>query len=105
MDFELVGTEGTTNFLKKRNIKINRINKISEGSPHIVDFLEMKEINLVINTTEGKTSMGDSYIMRRFTLVSNIPYYTTIKGANAAINSIQILRNSDLIVRSLQSMN
>ena len=65
----------------------------------------MKEINLVINTTEGKTSMGDRYIMRRFTLVSNIPYYTTIKGANAAINSIQILRNSDLIVRSLQSMN
>ena len=43
MDFELVGTEGTTNFLKKRNIKINRINKISEGSPHIIDFLEMKE--------------------------------------------------------------
>ena len=105
MGFDLLGTEGTTAFLKKKNILINKINKISEGSPHVVDLLESKEINLVINTTEGKASMGDSYVMRRFTLLSNIPYYTTIKGANAAINSIQLLKKSKFFVRSLQSIN
>ena len=59
---------------------------------------------MVINTTEGKKSMGDSYVMRRKTLISNTPYYITIKGANVAVNSIEILKNSDLKVRNLQSI-
>ncbi len=105
LGFKLIGTTGTTNFLKKHSIQIEKVNRISEGSPHVVNLLEEKKINLVINTTEGKTSMGDSYIMRRNTLVSNIPYYTTIKGANAAVNSIEALKKFDPNVRCLQSIN
>tara|TARA_B100001123_G_scaffold450757_1_gene623481 strand:- start:901 stop:4155 length:3255 start_codon:yes stop_codon:yes gene_type:complete len=104
LGFDLIGTDGTTKYLKKNGIKINKINKISEGSPHIADLLEDNQINLVINTTEGKKSMGDSYVMRRKTLISNTPYYITIKGANVAVNSIEILKNSDLKVRNLQSI-
>ena len=105
LGFNLLGTKGTSIFLKKNNISINQINKISEGSPHIVDLLESKVISLVINTTEGKAATGDSYIMRRNTLLTNTPYYTTIKGANVAVNSLVVLKKSDLHVRSLQSIH
>tara|TARA_B100001123_G_C15332082_1_gene1031537 strand:- start:241 stop:3492 length:3252 start_codon:yes stop_codon:yes gene_type:complete len=105
LGFNLLGTEGTCNFLKKNNILIKKINKISEGSPHVVDMLKSNMISLVINTTEGKTSMGDSYIMRRSTLLSNTPYYITLKGANTAIDSIEALKKSNLMVRSLQSLH
>ena len=105
LGFELLGTKGTCDFLNKNNILINKINKISEGNPHVIDLLESKKIVLVINTTEGKTSAGDSYIMRRNTLLTNTPYYTTIKGAEAAINSIEKLKNINLKVRCLQSIH
>ena len=104
LGFNLIGTLGTSKFLTENNIKIDKINKISEGSPHIVDMLDSNKINLVINTTEGKVATGDSYIMRRNTLFSNTPYYTTIKGANAAVNSIEAQKNLNLQVRSLQSI-
>ncbi|MBI29299.1 MAG: carbamoyl phosphate synthase large subunit [Pelagibacteraceae bacterium] len=105
LGFKLLGTVGTTTFLRKNNIKIKRVNKISEGSPHIVDFLNENKISLVINTTYGKKSMGDSYIMRRTTLMTNTPYYTTIVGANAAVESIEVLKNLNMKVRSLQSIH
>ena len=105
LGFRLVGTQGTTEYLKKNNISINKINKISEGSIHIVDLIKNNEISLVINTAESKkSSMGDSYIMRRNTLISNTPYYTTIKGAKVAVNSIEIIKDSSLNIRSLQSI-
>ena len=105
LGFDLLGTKGTSTFLKKNNIPIKTINKISEGSPHVVDLLESKKKSLVINTTEDKASTGDSYIMRRNTLLTNTPYYTTIKGADAAIKSIEILKKSNFMVRSLQSIH
>ena len=86
-------------------MQINKINKISEGSPHVVDLIESKKICLVINTTEGRTSTGDSYIMRRKTLLTNTPYYTTIKGADAAVNSIEAQKKSNMQVRCLQSIH
>ena len=105
LGFNLLGTIGTTTFLEKNNIQIKNIKKISEGSPHVVDLLESGEISLVINTTEGKTSTGDSYIMRRNTLLSNTPYYTTLKGADVAVNSIEVIKNANLKVRSLQTIH
>ena len=105
LDFKLIGTEGTSSFLSKKGLQINKINKISEGSPHVVDLIESKKICLVINTTEGRTSTGDSYIMRRKTLLTNTPYYTTIKGADAAVNSIEAQKKSNMQVRCLQSIH
>tara|TARA_Y100000590_G_C15745731_1_gene1021913 strand:+ start:3591 stop:6845 length:3255 start_codon:yes stop_codon:yes gene_type:complete len=105
LNFELIGTKGTCDFLSKENISIKKINKISESSPHVVDLIESNKICLVINTTEGKKSTGDSYVMRRKTLLSNIPYYTTIKGASAAVNSLEIQKKSNLKVRALQAIH
>ena len=104
LGFKLIATKGTYNFLKKNNVKIKKINKVKEGSPHIVDLLLSKKINLVINTTRTRASVRDSYSIRRTTLMSNIPYFTTIAGAKIAIRAIEALKKETLTFRSLQSI-
>jgi len=105
LNFKLIGTNGTGNYLKKYNIKIEIINKVKEGSPHIVDALLKNTINLVINTTKTQGSIRDSYSIRRTSLMNNIPYYTTIAGAKVAVDAIEHLKNNKLMVRSLQSIH
>ena len=105
MNFKLIATKGTKKFLEKNNIKIKLINKVKQGSPHIVDLLLMGKIDLVINTTKTKLSIADSYSIRRTSLMNNIPYFTTIAGAKVAIDAIKILKKNTLTVRSLQSIH
>ena len=93
------------NFLKDNNILVKTINKVKEGSPHIVDSLLNNEINLVINTTKTQGSIRDSYSIRRTALMINIPYYTTIAGAKVAVNAIENLKNHALTVKSLQALH
>ena len=98
-----IDTQGNDlNVLKGLN---THINKVKEGSPHIVDSLLKKEINLVINTTKTQGSVRDSYSIRRTALMNNIPYYTTIAGAKVAVDSIENLKNHKLNVKSLQSIH
>ena len=104
LNFKLIATKGTSGFLKKNKIKVNIINKVKEGSPHIVDSLLKKKIDLVINTTKTQSSIKDSYSIRRTSLMNNIPYYTTIAGAKVAVDAIEILKKEALTVRSLQSI-
>ena len=105
MNFKLIATKGTKKFLEKNNIKIKLINKVKQGSPHIVDLLLMGKIDLVINTTKTKLSIADSYSIRRTSLMNNIPYFTTIAGAKVAIDAIKVLKKNTLTVRSLQSIH
>jgi len=105
LNFKLIGTNGTGNYLKKYNIKIEIINKVKEGSPHIVDALLKNTINLVINTTKTQGSIRDSYSIRRTSLMNNIPYYTTIAGAKVAVDAIEHLKKNKLMVKSLQSIH
>ncbi len=81
---------------------MERVNKVKEGSPHIVDLLTHGDIALVINTPIGKHSLADSYTIRRMALTLNIPYCTTIPGAFAAVQGIRSLHESELEVCSLQ---
>ena len=81
------------------------INKVKEGSPHIVESLDKNEINLVINTTKTQGSIRDSYSIRRTALMNGIPYYTTIAGAKIAVDAIESLKNHTLTVRNLQSIH
>ncbi len=81
MKFSLIATKGTAKYLNDNNIKAQKINKVKEGSPHIVDSLTNNKIDLVINTTKSQSSIKDSYSIRRTSLMYNIPYYTTIAGA------------------------
>jgi carbamoyl-phosphate synthase large subunit len=105
LKFKIIATKGTSKILKENNIEVNTINKVKEGSPHIVDSLLINKIHLVINTTKSQASIKDSYSIRRTSLMNNIPYYTTIAGAKVAIDAIEHLKKHELSVKSLQSMH
>ena len=105
LNFKLIATKGTCNFLKEENIFVETIKKVKEGSPHVVDALENYEINLVINTTKTQGSIKDSYSIRRTALMNNIPYYTTIAGAKVAVDAIESLKKNQLTLKSLQSIH
>ena len=105
LNFEIIATSGTAKYLEKNSIIVGIINKVKEGSPHIVDSLLKNEIGLVINTTKTRGSIRDSYSIRRTSLMNNIPYYTTIAGAKVAVDAIENLKIHTLTVKSLQSIH
>ena len=105
LNFKLFATKGTGMFLRNKKLKVKILNKVKEGSPHIVDALLSGSINLVINTTKTQHSIRDSYSIRRTSLMINIPYYTTMAGAKVAVDAIEILKKNRQTIRSLQSLN
>ena len=90
---------------QENDINVRVINKVKEGSPHIVEELLKGNINLVINTTKSQSSIRDSYSIRRTALMNNIPYYTTIAGAKVAVDAIESLNYDKLSITSLQSLH
>ena len=94
--FKIFATSGTGSFLKESGIKINFVNKVTEGSPHIVDLLKSDKVNIVINTTETRKSINDSFSLRRTALNRNVPYFLTVSGARAAINSIKTIKSGKI---------
>ncbi|MDR3326498.1 MAG: carbamoyl-phosphate synthase large subunit [Rhodospirillaceae bacterium] len=103
MGFKIIATNGTATLLLNKNINVKKINKVLEGRPHCVDAMLSNQVQLVINTTEGSQAIFDSLSIRRTALIHNIPHYTTIAGANAAVGAIEALRIGTLDVASLQS--
>jgi len=106
LNFTICGTEGTANFLKKNKIKCKKINKVSGGSPHVVDILNAKKIALVINTGGGKRAyrIQDSTSLRRATLVNKVPYCTNMSTAYACLNAIKSLKSKIVTVKPLQEI-
>jgi len=82
--------------LLKNNIKSSFINKVHEGKPHIVDMIKNKEINLIINTTEGKQSIQESFSIRAEAVIKNVTYYTSLEAAIATIDSFDYFNNIDI---------
>jgi carbamoyl-phosphate synthase large subunit len=104
LGFTLLATGGTADFLTQQGLPVERVNKVAEGRPHIVDAMKNGGVQLVFNTTEGAQSYRDSYSIRRTALTQNIPYYTTVSGARAAIQAIRLLKSgAPLGVRALQA--
>ncbi|HEX4504168.1 MAG TPA: carbamoyl-phosphate synthase large subunit [Alphaproteobacteria bacterium] len=103
LGFRVVATESTQKHFQAQGIAAERINKVLEGQPHIVDAMIDGEIQLVINTTEGAQAIADSFSLRRTALTNSIPYYTTVAGARAAVAAIEALRRGPLEVAPLQS--
>ncbi|UOM33083.1 carbamoyl-phosphate synthase large subunit [Acuticoccus sp. I52.16.1] len=101
--FTLVATSGTQRDLEANGIPCERINKVSEGRPHIVDAIKNGSIQLVLNTAEGPQSLNDSKSMRRAALSHRVPYYTTLAGALAAAEGIALQGSQELEVRPMQS--
>ena len=101
-NFKLIGTNGTAEFLNKFSVNIDRVNKVAEGSPHIVDKIEGNEIQLIINTTQDSQSLKDSHSIRRAAVRFKIPYFTTISAAKLAITGIGVIKGKKTAVKSLQ---
>jgi carbamoyl-phosphate synthase large subunit len=101
--FELVATRGTAKTLGEAGVPVGSVNKVQEGRPDIVDEMRSGRIQLVFNTTEGAQAIADSFSLRRTALTHNIPYYTTVAGARAAVQAIGALREGCLEVAPLQS--
>jgi len=101
--FSLVATSGTSQYLGTQGIPCASINKVAEGRPHIVDLIKNGEINYIVNTTEGKQAISDSFSIRREALQHRVVYSTTIPGAKALIQSIDT--RNDPRVWSLQELH
>ncbi len=102
--FDIIGTSGTSDFLNSSGVECKKINKVIEGKPHIEDSLNAKKIALVINTSQGKQSIKDSFSLRRAALTSGTPYYTTIAGANAITEAIKSLKNYKFLLSYLDCL-
>jgi carbamoyl-phosphate synthase large subunit len=102
LGFNLTATGGTARFLQEKGLSAAKVNKVSEGRPHIVDAIKNGSIQLVFNTTEGAQALTDSRSLRRAALLHKVPYYTTLAGAIAAAQGIKAYIAGDLEVRALQ---
>ncbi|MFC3581603.1 carbamoyl-phosphate synthase large subunit [Sphingomonas hylomeconis] len=101
--FRIVATDGTAAFLIANGVAVERVNKVAQGRPHIVDRMKDGAIDLVFNTTEGWQSLKDSQPIRAAALVQKIPHFTTAAASVEAAGAIAALANHDLEVRPLQS--
>ena len=103
LGFDIIATKGTSKYLEINKIKVTKINKVSEGRPHLVDAIKDGLVNIIFNTTEGEQSIKESFSLRRAALSANIPYYTTLAGSKAATEAIISLNKDELKVKSIQS--
>jgi len=87
--FGLVATAGTAAFLRDHGLACTLVNKVAEGRPHIVDLIKNGEIRYIVNTTEGKQAIADSFSIRREALQARVTYSTTIAGARALLHSLE----------------
>jgi carbamoyl-phosphate synthase large subunit len=102
LGFKVVATGGTARYLEQEGIAVDRVNKVAEGRPHVVDHIIDGEITLIFNTTEGWQSHKDSQSIRRSALTGKVCYFTTAAASLAAAEAIEALRSAELDVRSLQ---
>ena len=103
LGFTIIATAGTARYLADKGIKVQPVNKVAEGQPHVVDALINGKVQLVFNTTEGAQSLLDSASIRRAALAQGIPYYTTISGARAVVQAIRVLKTRPLEAGALQT--
>ncbi len=101
--FRILATGGTCRYLNENGVPATRINKVLEGRPHIEDAIRNREVQILINTTEGQKALSDSKSLRRAALLMKIPYFTTVSGALAAAEAIAALRSGEFQVRPLQA--
>jgi carbamoyl-phosphate synthase large subunit len=105
LGFRIIATRGTAQALERMSISVTRINKLQEGSPHVVDWIERGDVDLVINTPTGSGARSDGYEIRAAAVTRGIPCITTISGAMAAARAIIAARRGEPDVISLQDLH
>jgi carbamoyl-phosphate synthase large subunit len=101
MGFDLIATRGTADHIRNLGLECERINKVLEGSPHIVDAMKEGRVAMVVNTPDA-SGTRDSFSIRRTALELRLPYFTTMAGAKAAVEGIYALKHEAFEVRALQ---
>ena len=106
LGFCLFATRGTAEVIKSHGISVSIVNKVQEGRPHIVDMIKSDQIDLIINTTEGRKAISDSSTIRSKAEQHQIYYTTTMAGGRAVCETLKFSKNlKDITVRSLQSVH
>ena len=103
LGFQLAATRGTAAAIEAAAIPVATVKKVHEGRPHVVDMIKSGEIAMLVNTTEGRRAIADSFTLRREALMARLPYYTTIPGARAVVRALARVRAGALEVTPLQS--
>jgi carbamoyl-phosphate synthase large subunit len=101
--FDIFSTRGTYDFLQKKGLKSKLVNKVAEGSPHVVELINQGKLDIIINTTENKQAIKDSFTIRRTAVDLNIPYYTNLRSAKILCNSILTFKNTEISVKAIQN--
>ena len=96
LGFSIVATDGTASYLDDKNIPCQHVNKVRQGRPHVVDMIIDQQIDLIINTTEGKQAIADSFTIRRKALQQKVCTTTTITGAWAMKEAIEMESTKDV---------
>jgi carbamoyl-phosphate synthase large subunit len=102
LGFRVIATGGTADYLASQDIAVERVNKVAQGRPHIVDKIKDGAVDLIFNTTEGWQSHKDSASIRASALMAKVPYFTTAASSAAVVRAIAAQREHRLEVRSLQ---
>jgi carbamoyl-phosphate synthase large subunit len=105
LGFEIVATGGTAEALQSEGIQAERVHKVNEGRPHIVDHIKNGAVHLLVNTPLGRIAYGDEQAIRRAATTHRIPLITTLSGAAAAVAGIRAQRDEPLEVRALQEIH
>jgi carbamoyl-phosphate synthase large subunit len=105
MGFGIVATYGTADVLESAGLEVERVFKVNEGRPNVVDLIKGQRIQLIINTPHGAEPWFDEKAIRRAAIASRVPTLTTLSAAFAAAEGIRALRHGDLTVRSLQELH
>ncbi len=103
LGFSVMATGGTQRYLAQHGVGCEKVNKVLEGRPHIVDAMKNGSVQIVFNTTDGQNAIADSKSLRRAALMARVPYYTTVSGCLAATRAIAALKAEALDVKPLQA--
>jgi carbamoyl-phosphate synthase large subunit len=102
LGFALVATQGSAKVIREAGMNVQLVKKVQEGRPHIVDMLKNREVDFIVNTTEGKQATADSYLIRRTALQNKVCYTTTMAGGRASVAALR--HGEDRTVHSLQDL-
>lgn len=102
LGFQIQATSGTAGYLIEHGVDVSMVNKVKEGRPHIVDYIKNGAVALVVNTVRTASAHVDSLSIRREALHRGVPYFTTMRGAHAAVMGIEAILKKDLAIRTLQ---
>ena len=105
MGFHLVATHGTADVLSDAGLQVERVHKVQEGRPNVVDLIKGDRIQLIINTPRGQDTFFDEKAIRRAAVLARIPTITTVAAARAAAEGIAALQSGRVNVYSLQALH